>query len=154
MRSRSLWALAVVGVLLMTLTATYAAQQQQMVLEVRLGEKGEDGDKRDNDEHSISMRALQAGQTKFWVKGKDDQVFLVDLAVAEEEIRSFVSGTAMIRDAMPAVKAEGDSDDAVDGWVVEAGAEAPLIVTLQLKRQTAAPAPGMPSNGGGGGGGW
>jgi len=153
MRSKSLWALAVAGVLVVALTAVYAAPQQ-VVLEVRLGEKGEKGDKRDADEHSITIQHLREGRTKFWVQGKDDQMYLVDLALEPEEIRSFVQGTALMVDAVPATKAEAGDKSAVGGWIVNAGAEVSMIVTLKLKQQaTYESGPSMPAGGGGGGGG-
>ena len=153
MRSKSLWAFAVVGVLVLAISAVYAAPQQ-LVLEVRVGEKGEKGDTRDGDEHSISIDALREGKTKFWVEGKDDQMFLVDLALPPEEIQSFAQGTALMVDAVPATKAEGDDESAVDGWIVKTGVDVSMIVTLQLKQHsTAQPRQAAPAGGGGGGGG-
>ena len=158
MRSKGLWAFAVVGVLVLAISAVYATPQQ-LVLEVRVGEKGERGDTRAGEQHSITLDALREGKTKFWVEGKDDQMFLVDLTLPPEEIRSFAQGTALMVDAVPATKAEGDNDSAIDGWVVKTGAEVSMIVTLQLKQQGArveSTQGGLPagSSGGGGGGGW
>ena len=158
MRSKSLWALAIVGVVVVAITAVYASQQQ-MVLEVRLGEKGEKGDKRDGDEHSISIEALRGGQTKFWVEGKHDTMFLVDLQLPPEQIRSFSQGTALMVDAVPAAKAEAGDESAVNGWIVKTGAEVSMIVTLQLTQQSAdesgkANMPPITPPGGGAGGGW
>ncbi len=152
MRSKSMWALAVAGVLVLAITAVYASQQQ-VVIEVRLGEKGEKGDERDGDEHSISIQALREGRTTFWVEGKDDEMFLVDLELPPEQIRSFAQGTALIVDAMPAMKAEADDDAAVDGWIVKTGAEVSMIVTLQLKQERAGESR-QPMPAAGGGGGW
>ena len=152
MRSKSLRALAVVGVLVMAITAVYASQQQ-VVLEVRVGEKGEKGDKRDDDEHSITIQALREGKTMFWVEGKDDAMFLVNLDLPAEQIRSFAQGTALMVDAVPATKAEPGTESAVDGWIVKAGVEASMIVTLQLKQQAAFESR-RPMPAGGGGGGW
>ena len=153
MRSKSLWALTVVAVLALALTAVYATPQQ-FVLEVRVGEKGENGDARAEDEHSITIEALREGKTTFWVQGKDDEVFLVDLGLPPEQIRSFAQGTALMVDALPATKAEADDDSAVDGWIVKKGAEASLVVTLQLKQRGASigPSQQLPPAGGGGGG--
>ena len=72
MRSRGLWAFAVVGVLVLAISAVYATPQQ-LVLEVRVGEKGERGDTRAGEQHSITLDALREGKTKFWVEGEDDQ---------------------------------------------------------------------------------
>ncbi len=154
MRSKSLWALAMIGVLAVTLTAVYAAPQE-MTIEVRLGEKGDKGDKRDDKEHNITIEALRGGQKTFWVKGKNDAMFLVDMDVAPEEVRSFAKGTALLLDATPAIKAEANDESAVDGWIVQAGADVSMIVTLQLKEQVAyEPDMTLPAPVGGGAGGW
>ena len=125
-----------------------------MSLEVRLGAKGEKGKELDEADHSIRIETLREGKTKYWVKGDDDKMFLVDLAVSEDEIRAFASGTALVVDAIPAKKAESNDDDAVEGWVAMSPAPdgEPLVVTLQLK-QTAERrnAPRTPRAGGGGG---
>ena len=136
MRSKSLWALAFVGALVMAITAVYASQQEA-VLEVRLGEKGAKGDERGTDKHSITIEAMREGKTKFWVEGEGKQMYLVNLELPPEQIRSFAQGTALMVDAVPATKAEAGDASAIDGWIVKAGAEASMIVTLQLKEHAA-----------------